>query len=160
MDLQTIQQLINSLKMLIEDNNIITIPNHGTQTNLNAKSRTNHFIVDINRKGNRLPKFTLQLREKSNKELALLRLDILGPAHPNPIGDFPFSGEVIPCPHLHVAHPDFGSSIAYPLNNEYANIYLNEAEISDLILILHRFLERCNIGNIQDYQYLKQNELF
>lgn len=160
MDLRTIEQLINSLKMLVETNNTITVPNHGTQNQLNAKSRTHHFIVDINRKGNRLPKFTLQLRDKSNKELALLRLDILGPAHPNPPGDFPFAGETISCPHLHIAHPEYGSSIAYPLNNEYASLFLNNEEITDLILILKRFLQRCNIGNITDYEFRLQDELF
>lgn len=127
---------------------------------LNTLSRNNKFIIDVNRKGNKLPKFTLQLRESSHKDFTLLRLDILGPDHPNPIGDFPYSGEVIPCPHLHIAHPEFGSSIAYPLNTEIAELYISEDEMKDIISILRLFLRRCNIGNINEYRYIIQNELF
>jgi len=67
---------------------------------------------------------------------------------------------VIPCPHLHIAHPDYGDSIAYPLDDNYAKMYLTEEELKEITVILRKFLERCNVGNINDYNYEYQAELF
>ena len=50
-------------------------------------------------------------------------------------------------------------SIAYPLNDEYANIYLTEQEISDLAIVLKHFLHRCNTSNIHDFNFDQQMEL-
>jgi hypothetical protein len=118
------------------------------------------FFKQSNRKGRKKPKCTFQLREQQHKDKPLLRLDILGPAHPNPPGDFPYTGEIIYCPHLHIAHPEYGDSIAYPLNNVYAKMYLTEEELKEIEILLRKFLERCNVGNINDYTFNYQSELF
>ncbi|MCM3663486.1 hypothetical protein M3204_03670 [Mesobacillus subterraneus] len=159
MEIKLITELINCLKRIVHETPTFHLPEKGFYEKLDLKSSEYQFIVDVNRKGRKKPKFTLQLRSKSNKDYSLLRLDILGPDHPNPEGDFPFSGEVIPCPHLHIAHPEYGDSIAYPLNNEYANIYLTKTQLEDLVEILKTFLKFCNVGNIEDIQYEYQIEL-
>lgn len=154
-----IQRLINDLKRLLSDGTLIDLPKHKEYVKLNAKSQSDFFIIDVNRRGNSIKKITLQLRAEKKKELPLLRLDILGPPHPNPEGDFPYAGEIIPCPHLHIAHEDYGDAIAYPLNSETANLYLSEDELQDLIFIFKSFLFRCNIVDIDSYTYSLQSEL-
>ncbi|MCM3528304.1 hypothetical protein M4D56_04185 [Cytobacillus oceanisediminis] len=159
MDIKLINDLINCLKRIIQESPTFHLPERGLYEKLELKSTEFQFIVDVNRKGRKKPKFSLQLRSKGNKDYTLLRLDILGPDHPNPEGDFPYSGEIIPCPHLHIAHPEYGDSIAYPLNNEYAKIYLTDEHLEDLVLILKEFLKLCNVGNIEDINYEYQAEL-
>jgi hypothetical protein len=159
LDLEKINEYINCLKMIVYENPQYILPEKGDCDQIELKSKHFLFLVDVNRKGRKKPKFTLQLRNKASKESPLLRLDLIGPDHPNPEGDFPYSGEIIPCPHLHIAHPDYGAAIAYPLNTEYANIYLTEEQYEDLILILKKFLIRCNVGNIDDLEYEFQTEL-
>lgn len=88
-----------------------------------------------------------------------MRLDLYGLPHQNPEGDFPFAGEQIPCPHIHIAHPEYGHSMAYPLNNTYAKIYLNDEMLEDTVLMVKEFLSRCNVANINDYTYIYQSEL-
>ncbi|MCZ2260631.1 DUF6978 family protein [Sporosarcina sp. G11-34] len=159
MNLNTINELINCFKMLVYEGSDFHLPEKGLYDNLDLKSSNFSFIVDINRRGRKKPKFTLQLRDQRNKDKPLLRLDILGPDHPNPEGPFPYSGEVISCPHIHIAHPEYGDSIAYPLNEEYAKMYLNDVQLDDLVLIMKGFLKRCNVGNIEDIEYKYQTEL-
>ncbi|AMQ06786.1 DUF6978 family protein [Sporosarcina psychrophila] len=159
MNLNTINELINCFKMILYENPTFHIPENGSYENLDLKSSNFSFIVDINRRGRKKPKFTLQLRDQRNKDNPLLRLDMLGPDHSNPDGSFPYSGEVVPCPHIHIAHPEYGTSIAYPLNEEYAKMYLNNEQIDDLVLILKEFLKRCNVGNIEDIDFEYQAEL-
>lgn len=154
-----IDELIATLKMIVYDNPTFTLPNRGAADSLNLKSNNFYFFIDVNRRGRKKPKFTLQLREQKNRDKPLLRLDILGPEHPNPEGNFPYAGEIIPCPHIHIAHEDYGTAIAYPLNEEYAKMYLSEDEISDLILTLKAFLNYCRVGNIRDMNFISQEEL-
>ncbi|NCU16829.1 DUF6978 family protein [Pallidibacillus pasinlerensis] len=160
MDLNTINELIDCLKKIIHQSQSIDIPKKGESLKLELKSTSFYFFIDINRKGRKKPKCTFQLREHQHKDKPLLRLDILGPAHPNPPGDFPYAGEIISCPHLHIAHPEYGDSIAYPLNNVYAKMYLTEEELKEIEILLRKFLERCNVGNINDYTFNYQSELF
>lgn len=159
MDLNTINELINCLKRIINKSSVITIPNSGDSDKLELESSSFYFFVDINRKGNKKPQCTFQLREQQHKDKPLLRLDIIGPPHTNPPGDYPLAGEVIKCPHLHIAHPEYGDSIAYPLEHEFAKIYLTENELNEITTLLKKFLERCNVGNINEYTYNYQTEL-
>ncbi|BDH60703.1 hypothetical protein MTP04_08330 [Lysinibacillus sp. PLM2] len=154
-----INDLINQFKRLILDNNMITIPKSNEYIKLDAKSSTKYFYVDINRKGNRIKRFTLQLRNQEKKELPLLRFDLVGPPHPNPPGDFPFAEKVIPCPHLHIAHEEYGDKIAYPLTYELVQMRLTPEELSDFVKILKSFLKRCNIEGIESYNYSYQEEM-
>lgn len=156
---KAINDLINSLKAITEHEQEIVIPVDGTADRMELKDHSYYFWVDINRKGHRLKKFTLQLREQQRKEFPLLRLDIYGPPHQNPEGDFPMAGEKIPCPHIHIAHPEYGISIAYPLNNTYAKMFIPDEVIDDALVIVKEFLVRCNVANIDAYTYTYQSEL-
>lgn len=160
MDLTTINQLITCLKRILESNHYIDLPPQGKQDKLNLKSSGYYFFVDINRKGKNKKKFSLQLREKFHKTSPLLRLDLVGPDHPNPFGDFPHANENIPCPHIHIAYPEYGDSIAYPLNDTYARMFLNDDDLKDAVIVLKKFLERCNVGNVNEYEYHEQQNLF
>jgi hypothetical protein len=135
------------------------MPPAGSGTKIELKSSLFYFWVDINRKGKLKKRCTLQLREKQHKDKPLLRLDLIGPPHDNPPGSYDLAGQVIPCPHLHIAYPEYGDSIAYPLEHNYANMYLTKEELEDMVILLRKFLERCNVGNIADYIYEEQIEL-
>lgn len=160
MEQDLIDELINCLKMIEDNVSIFNLPSKGFQDSIDLKSHSHYFLVDINRKGRKKPQFTLQLRNKSYKDFPLLRLDIIGPPHPNPEGDFPYAGESIPCPHIHIANEKYATKIAYPLNEEYAKMYLTDDQLSDLIETLKEFLKYCNVGNINTVKFLAQNELF
>jgi hypothetical protein len=160
LDINQINDLIQCLKRIINENTEIVIPQFGEKDKIELKSSKYLFIVDLNRKGHKKPKCTFQLREQQHKDLALLRLDLVGREHENPPGDYPLAGQVIPCPHIHIAHPEFGSSIAFPLDDPYVRMFLTEDELKDLALVLKKFLERCNVGNIDDYKYYYNLSLF
>lgn len=160
MELKMINEMIQSLKRIINESDKINIPPAGNASKIELKSNLFYFWVDVNRKGNLKQRCTLQLREKQHRDKPLLRLDLLGPPHLNPPGDYELANKRIPCPHLHIAHPDYGDSIAYPLEHTYAKMYLAEEELADIVLVLRKFLDRCNVGNINDYSYEEQVELF
>lgn len=95
------------------------------------------FVVDINRKGKiKLTKCTFQNRHQAGT--ILLRLEIDGRPHTNP------DGEVIPCPHIHIAKESYGMAWAYPIPKE---IFTN---VDDLILTLIQFLEYCKVNDVED----------
>lgn len=145
--------------MILDEGPVITIPNIGNKDKIELKSSSYLFFVDLNRTGHKKPKCTFQLREQQHKDYPLLRLDLVGRTHPNPPGDNPLAGQEIPCPHIHIADPDFGSTIAYPLDHNYAKIFLTDNELEDLAIVLKSFLERCNVGNINEYDYNYQVDL-
>lgn len=159
MDFNTISELIHCLKRIIDQPNTILVPLAGEAKKLELKSSLFHFFIDINRRGRKKARCTLQLREKQHKDTPLLRLDLVGPPHPNPDGNFPLAGIEIPCPHLHIANPDYGDSIAYPLNNNYAKMYLTEDQLLDIAFVLKSFLDRCNVVNTHEYRFECQTEL-
>ncbi|MCT1903827.1 DUF6978 family protein [Oceanobacillus sojae] len=100
------------------------------------------------------------MRDKSFKDYPLLRLDIIGPPHINPEGEFPYAGERIECPHIHIAEERYAAKRAYPLNEEYAKMYLTNDQLSDLVEILKEFLKYCNVGNTNTINFSVQEELF
>lgn len=159
MNQSIIDQLINSLKRIVESNNTIDIPSSSEKGIIELKSKNHLFIVDMNRNGHKKPKCTFQLRNQENKDQPLLRLDLIGRNHTNPPGDYHLAGQTIPCPHIHIAHPDYGDNIAYPLNDTYAKMYLTDEEINDLMIVLQEFLKRCNVGNIDSYNFQLQDNL-
>ena len=69
-----------------------------------------HFLLDILRGRIRPTKATFQLRVQ--RIVVLARLDVDGPQHPNP------DGEVVPCPHMHLYRPGYGTKWAYPPPHE------------------------------------------
>lgn len=160
MKLERIHELINSLKRIVQENNKIHIPEIGTKDQIELKSSNHLFHLDLNRNGHRKPQCTYQLREQQSKDYPLLRFDLIGRTHVNPPGDYPNANEKIPCPHLHIAHPDYGDSIAYPLNHAYAKMYLTDDELNNLGDALISFLKRCNVGNINEYTIEHQSTLF
>jgi len=159
MDIKTINDMILSLKKIINEPAKINIPPMGKATKVELKSSLFYFWVDVNRKGRLKKRCTLQLREKQHRDKVLLRLDLVGPPHQNPPGSYELADQTIPCPHLHIAHPEYGDSIAYPLNHNYAKMYLSKEEFEDMVTLLTKFLERCNVANINDYTFEEQIEL-
>jgi len=158
MNQKTINEFISCLKMLNNSNRTIQLPDKGDSLRLKSKSRHHYFIIDVNLKG-RLGNITLQLRSEMYPHKPLLRLDIAGRSHPNPEGNFEGAGQIIPCPHMHIAHPDYGDSIAYPLNSDMVKIHLTKEELNDLVFILRKFLIYMNTGNISDFDFHQQMNL-
>lgn len=160
MDIEQINELIDALKMILAKGTNINIPPPRDGNKIELKSSKYTFTVDLNRKGHLKPKVTFQLRENQHKDFPLLRLDLIGRSHTNPPGEFPYANIRIPCPHLHIAHPEHGTSIAYPLDSEYAKMVLNDKDMENLVLVLKGFLKRCNVSNINDYSFSEQSSLF
>lgn len=158
MDQELIDEFISCLKRINHKSKVIVLPNRGEYKKLDVSSSKYSFFVDVNLKG-RLGNITLMLRNVNHQDKPLLRLDIAGPAHKNPNGDFEGAGEIIPCPHMHIAHPMYGTSIAYPITHEKVKLYLTKSDLHDLVLILRKFLEFINTGNIGNFEYLWQNQL-
>ena len=159
LELEQIHEYINCLKRIVNKNPKFVIPEKGSYDKIDLKSKHFSFIVDVNRRGWKKPQFSLQLRNKAYKDQPLLRLDLIGAPHPNPKGDFPYAGQEIPCPHLHIAHPEYGDSIAYPLDSEYAKMYLTKEQLEDLVYVLKEFLKRCKMANVNDLEYEYQVDL-
>jgi len=155
-----IDELLQCLKMIEHHHSTFSLPSKGFEKKMNLKSTNHYFLVDVNRKGIKKHQFTLQLRSASYKDYPLIRLDITGPPHLNPEGDFRYAGELIPCPHIHIAEEKYAAKRAYPLNDNYAKMYLTNDQLKNLVEILKAFLEYCNVGNIDDVDFQAQNELF
>ncbi|MCA0970832.1 hypothetical protein LCM20_09540 [Halobacillus litoralis] len=160
MNLNEIHDLINCLKRILHQNSTIPIPNQGSKEKIELTSTKYSFVVDLNRSGHKKPKCTFQLRAQHYRDTPLLRLDLIGRAHSNPPGDYPLANERIPCPHIHIIHPDYGDKIAYPLDDSYAKMYLKDESLEDLAYVLKQFLKRCNVGNIDEYEYQYHLDLF
>ena len=140
MDSNLIDEFINCLKKLNHTYKIINLPMKGEYKKLEASSARFSFAIDVNLRG-RMGHITLQLRSMSHQDKPILRLDISGPAHKNPEGNFEGAGEIIPCPHIHIAHPQYGDSIAYPLDHKNIKLHLTNEELNDLVIILRQFLK-------------------
>lgn len=96
------------------------------------------FLFDVNRKGKiKLSKCTYQNRH-TNIEI-LLRLDVDGPPHTNPDGEF------VPCPHLHVYREGFDDQWAIRLPAEFT-------DTTDLVRTFREFLGYCNVMRIPELQ--------
>lgn len=123
-----------------------------------AKSSHNTFIIDINRRGRR-DYLTLQMRHGIMKNKILIRLDLTGPSHTNPKGDFPLAGEKIPCPHMHIAKEGYDDRIAYPLEHKYVKMFFSKEELKDFTLITKKFLKYINIANTNNITIWEQKSL-
>jgi MoaA/NifB/PqqE/SkfB family radical SAM enzyme len=96
-----------------------------------STNKREKFMFDITRGNINQLKVTYQNRAR--QAVVLVRLDIAGPAHPNP------DGEVIPCPHLHIYREGYGDKWASPIPIE---IFTN---INDSWQSLLDFQRYCNI---------------
>src|SRR5699024_6865527 len=111
MDIKTINDMILSLKKIINEPAKINIPLMDNATKIESKSSLFYFWVEVNRKGRLKKRYTLQLMEKQHRDKVLLRLDLVGPPHQNPPVAYELADQTNPCPHLHMAHPEDGDSI-------------------------------------------------
>jgi hypothetical protein len=132
------EELLAMIKKLVETGRI-DFPAAGGAKKLDAQSEDGResFLMDINRKGTiRLTKCTFQERYQTIE--ILLRLDIDGPTHENPVGT------VVSCPHLHV-YRDGADKWAIPLPAGFS-------DPSDLVTTFREFLAYCNVRDIPDVQ--------
>lgn len=157
MDNALITEFINCLKKLNHSNSIINLPKRGEYKQLKANSSNYTFVIDVNLKG-RKGNITLQLRSLNHQDKPIIRLDISGPDHQNPEGNFDGAGEIIPCPHIHIAQEGYGDSIAYPINHDSTRLYLTNECINDLVIVLRQFLDYINTGNIHDFEFYHQEQ--
>lgn len=150
--------MLTSLKYIVENKNkIITIPKIGEKDCLSLHSNNYDFLFDLNRGGHKKSKCTFQLRHGSRP---LLRFDLIGKAHFNPVGDYTYSGQTVECPHVHLADfKGYGIKVALPLNDPIVRIKLNEYGTNDLIFCLKETLIRVNVANRDDFNYNEATEL-
>ncbi|GAP01445.1 putative prophage protein [Fructobacillus fructosus] len=146
---KTIQQMIDDLKKLITDKpNLLELPEHGNKLYYNAKSSSEKYFVDFARNGHRVKKLTLQLRSGSDKSQVLLRLDVIGPEHHNPRGNYQYSDTIIETPHIHIAsYSLYGIKVALPIDAPESGLRLTKYDVICVQNIVYDFLERINIAN-------------
>lgn len=161
MDTSEITEMIDCLKQLKNDSQEILIPAFGNKDQFELHGANYDFFMDLNRSGHRLEKCTFQLREKLRKSIILVRFDLVGRSHTNPIGDYRHAGENIPCPHVHFANFEpVGIGAALPLDDPLVRIALSQK--TEYIAGLKEFLTRINVGNRTDFRYTlnEQQSLF
>lgn len=146
---QTLTQMINDLKELITTNpHLIELPKHGDKISNTATSTNYEYLVDFTRNGHKVKKFTLQLRDGINKSQVLIRLDVIGPEHLNPHGNYAYSDQTIPTPHIHLADfPDYGIKVAFNLEDPYAQIDLVRSDFNNTVKMVQEFLKKINTAN-------------
>lgn len=159
--IKEIKTMIKCLKEIVEKEKEIQIPSFRHADQIHLTGDNYNFLLDLNRKGHKRPKCTFQLREKRNKDHPLVRVDLIGPSHHNPTGDFKWNNEDIKCPHLHRADfPKYGMHVAVPLLEENDNFQLTQSDLKHLIKCLQKTLEFLNVQNIDKYEIIEQGSLF
>ena len=159
-DNQLIQELLDCLKKIVDSSKNIDIPKFGSKGRLNLSGTNYDFYFDLNRSGHRLPKCTFQLRERNHKGDILFRFDLIGKEHPNPKGNYPYSGQLIECPHVHFAtYKDYGIGVALPLSDPLVRLNIPESELNNLVLCLKKTLVRLNVANVESFAYTENTML-
>lgn len=134
-----IEQFIESAKILEYEKKDVVLPKKNQQEVLGLTCENFDYLCYINRKGNRKPKLSFVFFYAKNKQYPLVRLDVLGKPHENPHHSPYRPGEVIDCPHIHIAKEGFGTSIAYTLDDL---VHLKGVKHFDLSTQQAKFVER------------------
>lgn len=134
LDNKDIEQITSLIKIIKEREFIF--PDPGGRGMMNAKSKTtqHEFVFNITR-GRHNPKQCSYLIRTVENDL-LFRIDLEGPAHPNP------NNEDVPCPHMHIYLHNGTSSPenwAFPLHEKIP------VNADDLVEVLQKFLEYNNV---------------
>ena len=103
------------------------------------------FLLDVHRSRLKLTKCTYQ--ERYRKSIILVRLDLDGRPHTNPISDppplqylIPYNGQRMECPHLHIYVEGYDDKWAMPTSESDFN------NTNDLEETLQDFMRYCNIN--------------
>lgn len=139
------RQDINCEKWIIGDKDRIILPSIGEQNNLYLSSELTYYRIVINRKSlGDEPVFTVLLLKNEHRK-PIVRLDLFGPSHYNESIGFPYSHRRIKTPHIHILNQSNGKEDAYPLNEEYAKMYITQNELWDRKKVVKRFLDYCHV---------------
>jgi len=98
---------------------------------LQSPDRREQFLLDIYR--GRIDLAKVKFQNRARQVVVIVRLDLAGPAHPNP------DGEEIACPHLHLYREGYGDKWAIPIPVD------RFPRIGDLYGTLEDFLTYCNV---------------
>lgn len=126
-----VERIYALIKILKEDT--LEFPDIGDKKQYSADSSSSFdsFVLNVSRGSSIKPKkCTYQIRTTQND--ILFRIDIDGPAHPNP------NGEDVPCPHLHIYKYNgtpYIENWAIPLHDEIPT------NTNDLIQVFEDFLK-------------------
>jgi hypothetical protein len=128
-------ETLRNMKKGFEDNDPIIIPDQGGKINrtLQSKISEERFLLQIERGRINLKKVKYQAMYQAT---VLLRIDLTGPRHCNPDGEF------IECPHIHIYSEKYGDKWAYPLENFISY------EDENLSTLLQNFLVYFNVEEI------------
>lgn len=143
-----VKKAICCKKWLVEDKVEIKLPKIGEQKSLYVFSKCGNFRVVINRKSlGDEPVFSLLLLKTGLKK-PIIRLDLFGPSHYNEMSVHPYANQRIKTPHIHILNQLEGAEHAYPLNDQYAKMYIIGKDLLDKKKVLLIFLEYCHIDII------------
>lgn len=147
------KQLKLTLKLLLYAKDTIYFPRAGEELKLLANSVDKRYSFNfvINRKviHPNQPELKTTLLTLY-KNVSLMRIDIAGPEHQNPVNailKYPDLKPIVYCPHIHIFDEEF--NIAYPLPiEEYGEINT----VTDLFRVFLEFMNQNNIANWGDYK--------
>jgi hypothetical protein len=135
-----VKRLIALAKHFVEASQI-DFPGFGESLEREVTSDVGHedFVIDVNRRGKtKQTKCTYQKRYAVTD--IIFRLDIDGPPHTNPNGEF------VPCPHLHIYREGFADKWAFPVT---ASLF---SDTTKLVKTFREFLSMCNIHDLPEIQ--------
>lgn len=113
--------------------NMISFVDLGQSENLELMSpdESERFLLDLSR--GRLSLSQVKLQNRARNSVVLARLELNGPRHRNPDGNF------IASPHLHLYREGFGDSWAFPVPPQWFSDLGNE------LATFREFMSFCNI---------------
>lgn len=159
-DIDLMQELLDCLKRITDESKTIKLPNLGKRDKLHLSGTNYDFYFDLNRNGHRLPKCTFQLRETNHKSDILFRFDLIGREHPNPPGNYPYSRQIMECPHVHFStYKNFGIKVALPLSDPLVRLNISKDDMQNLLICLKKTLHRLNVANINSFIYTEDTTL-
>lgn len=138
---QRADELIAMEKLMAGDTFDFPIPGETLTIPAQSLDGRERFQIDIERGSRNLSKWKMQLRYR-NIDI-LVRLDIGGPAHPNPRKApsrflAQFEGLRTPTPHLQKYVQDFADSWAIPAPPEFT-------DLADQLVTWNQFMHYCNV---------------
>jgi len=134
--------LIGTEKEIEEEGMELPPPGQTRTFNARSKDGRERFQIDIERGRLDKDKWKMQLRYLGTE--ILVRLDIVGPAHPNPRNApsrrlSEYEGRRIPTPHIQQYVEGFGDAWAVPPPPQFT-------QLDDIAVTWGEFLKYCNIA--------------
>lgn len=161
-----IEKILNDEKNLVmEEPKSIDLPKQGEQCSFLLRGESQAYIFYIVRKGYRQEQFSLLMNLYQNEQwnTRIIRFDLYGVGHTNKGIDrtHPYYNKHILNPHVHIATQvdDQARMVCYPLNENYAKMYIKKEELRDYGVVIRKFLAYCKVTNLDELVIQMEEEV-